>query len=138
MNRTNPFAASLALSLGVQLGMAAPSSAAAADPGSAAKSHDTCFVRRDINGFSAPNDRTVYIRVGIRDIYRLDLMNDCAGLTFRQSFGLEDQPATPWICSPLDATVVYRESGIPERCPVTAIHKLTPQDIAALPKRDRP
>jgi hypothetical protein len=104
----------------------------------AAKSDDTCFYRRNINGFSVPNDHTVYIRVGGRDVVRLDLMNECPGLTFRQSFGLEDRPANAWICSPLDATVVFRETGIRSRCPVRAIHKLTPDEIQALPKRDRP
>jgi hypothetical protein len=97
-----------------------------------------CFVRRNINGFSAPNDRTVYIRVGVGDVWRLDLMTDCTGLSFRQSFGLADRPASAWICSPLDATVVFRETGMNQRCPVSAMHKLTPDEITALPKRDRP
>ena len=104
----------------------------------AAKDEQACFLRRDVQGFSAPNDHTVYLRVGVSQIYRLDLMGDCQGLTFRQSFGLEDRPASPWICSPLDATVVYRETGIRQRCPVTAIHKLTVDEMKALPKRDRP
>ncbi len=141
MARMNPLEMALVWSLRLCLGMSAllwASPVAAANATPTTKPHDACFVRRDINGFSAPNDRTVYIRVGVKDVYRLDLMNACVGLTFRQSFGLEDQPATPWICSPLDATVVYRETGIPQRCPVTAIHRLTPEEVAALPKRDKP
>jgi Family of unknown function (DUF6491) len=101
-------------------------------------SNDQCFVRRNINGFSAPNDRTVYIRVGVSDVWRLDLMIDCTGLAFRNAFALEARPATAWICSPLDATVIVRQTGISQRCPVSAMHKLTPDEIAALPKRDRP
>lgn len=97
-----------------------------------------CFVRRNINGFAAPNDRTLYVRVGVRDFWRLDLMNDCTGLTFRNAVGLEDRPASAWICSPLDATVIIRQTGITLRCPVSAIHKLTPEEAAALPKHDRP
>ena len=104
----------------------------------AATKASQCFVRRNINGFSAPNDRTVYIRVGVSDVWRLDLMTDCTGLSFRQNFGLEARPATAWICSPLDATVIVRQTGINQRCPVTAMHKLTADEIAALPKRDRP
>jgi hypothetical protein len=112
--------------------------AAATSAMAAAKAEQACFARRMVNGFSAPNDRTVYLRVGVSDIYRLDLMTDCIDLTFRQELGLEDRPASAFICSPLDATVVYRATGIPQRCPVTAIHKLTPEEIKALPKRDRP
>ena len=103
-----------------------------------AREPDQCFLSQNVNGFSAPNDHTVYVRVGVKDIYRLDLMSDCANLTFRQSLGLESVMTGPWICNPLDATVVYRDTGIPERCPVSAIHKLTEAEKAALPKKDRP
>jgi len=102
------------------------------------KAPEQCFFARDVNGFSAPNDHTVYIRVGVSKVYRLDLMNDCVNLTYRQSIGLESIPAESWICSPLDATVIYRDTGFPERCPVTAIHQLSPDELAKLPKRDRP
>jgi hypothetical protein len=101
-------------------------------------SNNQCFYTRNINGFQAPDDRTVYIRVGVRDIYRLSLMVGCTGLTFRQGIGLESTPGDPWICSPIQATVVYRDTGIRNRCPVSDIHKLTPDEIAALPKRDLP
>jgi hypothetical protein len=125
------------------LGAGALCVAAALVPGSgaqAAPSRDACFARSNINGFSAPNDRTVYVRVGVSQIFRLDLMTKCINLTFRQNIGLEARPANAFICSPLEATVVYRDTGggFPQRCPVTAIHKLTPEEIAALPKKDRP
>jgi hypothetical protein len=100
---------------------------------------DQCFARREIAGFRAPNDRTVYVRVGVSDVYRFDLMGDCAGLSFREDIGLQSVPGgDPWICKPIQATVVYREQGIPSVCPVSAIHKLTPEEFAALPKRDGP
>ena len=121
----------------IALTLAAAAAIAPASP-APAKSNQACFVRRNVEGFTAPNDHTVYLRVGISEVFRLDLMNDCLDLTFRQSFGLEDRPSSPWICSPLEATVVYRETGITQRCPVKAIHKLTPDEIKALPKRDRP
>lgn len=126
-------------------GMAAVSSARAQTapppPGSArpaAGDQRECFLSRDVNGFNAPNDHTVYIRVGVSQIWRLDLMTDCLDLTFRQSLGLESTPGDPWICSPLDAQIIYRETGMAQRCPVTAMHKLTPAEAAALPKKDRP
>jgi hypothetical protein len=117
------------------LAIAMTAAAAAAAPPA---THNQCFVRRNINGFSAPNDRTVYIRVGVSDVWRLDLMTDCTGLSFRNAFGLEARPARAWICSPLDATVIVRQTGISQRCPVSAMRKLTPDEIAALPRRDRP
>src|SRR5277367_1035888 len=110
----------------------------AAPAAAANKSNDACFYRRDVNSFNAPDDHTVYVRVGMNRIYRLDLMTSCLDLTFRQRIGLENRPAIAWICSPLEATVVYDATGIPQRCPVKAIHKLTPDEVTALPKRDRP
>jgi len=111
--------------------------AAAAQPASKPQG-GRCFLSNNINGFSALNDRTVYVRVGVKDIWRLDLMFDCAGLTFRNGFGLQGSPTGPWICHPLDATVIIRKTGITQRCPVKAIHELTPDEVAALPKRNRP
>jgi hypothetical protein len=104
----------------------------------ASKSSDACFYRRDVDSFSAPDDHTVYVRVGMNRVYRLDLMTRCLDLTFRQRIGLEQGPASPWICSPLQATVVYDATGISQRCPVKAIHKLTPDEVKALPRKDRP
>jgi hypothetical protein len=98
----------------------------------------TCFVTRNISSFSAPNDRTVYVRVGVRDFYRLDLMGDCTGISFRNRLALKSAPGSSWICSPLDVTVINTQMGSNQRCPVTAITRLTPDEVAALPKRDRP
>lgn len=100
--------------------------------------HDQCFARRDINGFAAPNDRTVYIRVGVKDVWRLDLMTDCTGLSFHEGFGLKSQPDDAFVCDPLSETVIIRDAGITQRCPVQAITKLTSDQVAALPKHDRP
>src|ERR1700761_7803647 len=111
-------------------GTLAPASHAQPAPQSPGKSEQACFYRRNINGFNAPNDRTVYIRVGVNDIIRLDLMSDCTGLTFRQDIGIEDQPAgDAFICSPLQATITYREAGIRDRCPVSAMHRLSKEEI---------
>ena len=99
---------------------------------------DQCFLSSDVSGFRAHDDKTLYIRVGVSQVYRLDLMSNCFDLSYRERLGFEHTPGNPWICSPLDATVVYGEHGIPSRCPVSAIHKLTPDEITALPKKDKP
>lgn len=126
----------LVASAAVLAGVVLVGSVASAQP---AGQTNQCFWKPNINGFQAPDNRTVYIRVGVRDIYRLDLMNDCIGLTFRQGIGLETiPPGEGQICNALQATVVYNDAGIRNRCPVTAIHKLTAAEIAALPKRDLP
>ena len=111
------------------LGAAIAAGAASASP---------CFLQRNINGFYAPDDRTVYIRVGVKDIWRLETMNHCIGLTFRNAFALQGSPTSGWICTPLQATIFINQPGMRMRCPVSAIHKLTPAEAAALPKKYRP
>jgi len=111
---------------------------ALAGPAAAASSDQACIARRNINGFNAPDDRTVYIRAGVNQIFRLDLMNDCLNLSFRQTIGFDNRPNRNWICTPLEATIVYRGNGMKQRCPVKAMRKLTPEEIAAVPKRDLP
>lgn len=118
-------------------GLAAGASAQAASPPPPPAAR-ACLYRGDIDGFSTPNDHTVYLSVRMKEVWRLDLARDCIGLGFRQGIGLEDRPASPWICSPLEATVVYMDHGMPERCPVTALRRLTPDEVKALPKKDRP
>ena len=97
-----------------------------------------CFLKSNGVNFSAPYDRTLYVSVGVREIWRLDLMHDCTGLTFKQGIGFETTPGFSWVCSPLDATVIIRDAGISQRCPVIAMHHLTPAERDALAKRDRP
>jgi hypothetical protein len=110
-----------------------------AGPAPAAGSANACFSARDINGFNAPDDHTLYIRVGVHDVYRLDLTQGCSDLTFRDGIGLRSvPPGDHFICSPIQAEVVYRDHGFPERCDVTAIHKLSKADLAATPRRDLP
>jgi hypothetical protein len=117
-------------------GLAATLAAGAAPAQPAGQSQ--CFLVRNINSFNAPNDSTVYLRVGVKDFYRLELMHSCVGITFGNNLALESSPGRSWICSPLEATVINRKIGMNQRCPVSAIHKLTPDEVAALPKRNRP
>ena len=113
----------------------APHSAQAAD----APISRECFNVRELNGFNAPNDHTLFISTGVHEVFRLDLTGGCNDLSFRQDIGLKSvPPGDSFICSPMQAEVVYGDHGFPERCQVTAMHKLTPEEYAALPKKDRP
>ncbi len=123
----------LAVVAAVCAGSSSPQPARAQNPAPA------CFYGRDVNGFNAPNDHTLYIRVGVSDVFRLDLQSRCTGLTFRQNLGISSSPAEGgFICSPLQAEVVYRDNGFSNRCPVVGMHKLSAGELAALPKRDLP
>lgn len=116
---------------------AASLSAGAAQAADTAKPHRSCFWTRDVSSWSAADDRTVYIKVGVKDVYRLDLMGPCPDIDWSWKMGLESHGSSS-ICSALDATIIARSPIGPQRCPVREVTKLTPQEIAALPPKHRP
>jgi hypothetical protein len=114
----------------------AASAASAADR----SAPNQCFWARNVTSFASPDDHTVYIRVNSRDVYRLDLMVSCPDVDWNQRVALvSSHGAGGSICNALDAEIVSQATGIGrQRCPVKTLTKLTPDQIAALPKRARP
>jgi hypothetical protein len=105
-----------------------------------AKPASQCFWARNVDSFAAPDDHTVYVRVNVRDVYRLDLMISCPDVDWNQRVELRStHGAGGSICNPLDAEIVSHATGIGrQRCPVKTMTKLTPAEVAALPKRAKP
>ena len=98
-----------------------------------------CFHERDVNNFRAVDERTVNIRVGISDVYRLHLFATCGGVTWAETIGLLSRPGE-FICSGTANDVeVFFHSEIGRRnCPVGSIEPLSAAQVAALPKKQRP
>jgi hypothetical protein len=97
-----------------------------------------CFYTRMVSGFAAPDEKTLYGRVGVRDVYRFDMFGRCPDIDWNQHLALVSRPSS-WICNGMDAEVITHAVGIGrQRCPVTAVRKLTPEEVAALPRRARP
>ena len=98
-----------------------------------------CFYHSEISGFSAPDEHTVYVRVSVNDVYRLETFGPCMDLDWAMRIAIVDRGGGGWICVGDPADVVYRQSGIGEqRCPVKVAAYLTPDDVKALPKKARP
>ena len=129
---------SLALAATLTLAASAGSQQAPAKP--AAKPAQSCFWVHDVDGFNAPDDQTLYIRVGIRQVYKLTLFGNCMDISWVQHIGLVTHGMNN-VCEGTnpDVDVIDREVGVGrERCPVSAVQKLTPDQVAALPKGQRP
>jgi len=128
-------AASAVLALGAA-GAHADSKAPDAKPARA----DICFWARNVTSFAAPDDHTVYVKVNVRDVYRLDLMIPCPDVNWNQRIALESSHgAGGSICNALDAEIISHATGLGrQRCPVKTLTKLTPEQIAALPKGAKP
>ena len=99
-----------------------------------------CFWSRNIDGFNAPDDRTVYLRVGVRTVYEVKLFAPCPDVDWNQRIALVSRGSS-WICEGSGAVgvdIITRSATGRQRCPVTSIRRLTPQEVEAMPKKWRP
>ena len=121
-------AAKSVLALAAALALAAP---AAAQPGG----KTDCFLTRDMRNHTVADDHTMYVDVGGRAVYRVTMSNNClAAATSSDPMVLRDVASTGRVCHKLDFDVSVRGN----RCIVDSITKLTPAEVAALPKKLKP
>ncbi|HQN51074.1 MAG TPA: DUF6491 family protein [Phenylobacterium sp.] len=102
-----------------------------------APKQDRCFWTQSVNGFTAPDDKTVYVKVGVKETWRLDLFGTCPDVRWNNDIALLSRPGSS-ICSAMDATIITNGPTGPQRCQVSKITKLTPEEAAALPAKSRP
>jgi len=111
-------------------------------PAKPAKAARACFWRRNIDNFAAVDDTKLYLRTNVHDVYELQLFSHCLDLDWVHHVELNSFGAfEPMICEGPNPgiDVVVRDIGIGRmRCPITGVRKLTPPEIAALPKQARP
>jgi hypothetical protein len=95
-----------------------------------------CFWTRQADGFAAQDDHTVNVRVSVRDVYQFKLLGSCPDIDWNQRIALVSHGSN--ICSGMDAEIVTHSPIGPQRCAVSDMRKLTPEEIAALPRKARP
>ena len=94
-----------------------------------------CFLTRDVRNHTVADDHTMYIDVGGRAVYRVDMNNNClAAATSSDPYVLRDHAGTGRICHKLDFDVAVQGN----RCIVDSVTRLTPAEVAALPRKVRP
>ncbi len=100
-----------------------------------------CFFARNVSSWREAGDQTVYLRVGVSDLYRVQLLSSCPDLRFAEAIGLKTQGGSDTICSGLDIEITVPSSvthTVPQRCMATSLHKLSPDEAKTLPKGQRP
>ena len=109
-------------------------------PAKPAKPARSCFQYSDWEGgWVAPRPDVIYLRVRMRDVYRLDLSGGSTLLTSPGVHLVSTVRGGSSVCSPIDLDLkVSDSSGIAIPLFVKAITKLTPEQVAALPKKERP
>jgi hypothetical protein len=103
-------------------------------------SKDACFLSNSWKGWSAPGDGDVlYLRVGLRDIYRVDLTPGTRVRKDADNFLVSQVRGSNWICSPLDLDLQLSDHhGFRQPLIARALRKLTPAEVAAIPRKDLP
>ena len=112
---------------------------------SAAPAADTngrrCFTVNDWNGWSSPSPDVLYLAVNFRDVYKAELTQPVQGLDPAYTVLISDETGPQSICSAVDLHLIMtRRGGGGGRRGLIArsLTRLTPEEIAAIPKRDRP
>ncbi len=119
------------------IGAAASTPAFAKDKAPADAAKRSCFFTRNANGFAAPDDKTLYVRVNVNDVYKFEMFGSCPDIDWNQRLALVSR-ASSSICTGMDAEVISHSPIGPQRCPVRNVQKLTPAEVAALPPKSRP
>ena len=123
----------------VLLAAAAPAVADPAAKDATPRAARSCFSLSDWDGWSAPDRNTLYMKVRHRDVYRVDLSHGTSQLTSPGVHLVSIQRGVNTICSPIDLDLRVSD-GMGFAMPIMAktITKLTPEEIAAIPKKQRP
>lgn len=119
--------------------LAAQAPAQAAEQTAAGQTRD-CFWGRNLNGFRAVDNETLLLNVGVRDVYEAKLAAPSVDLKWVNGIALVARGGGNFVCSKLDADIVVPgTTGMgPQRYPLTSLRHLTAQEVAAIPKKNRP
>jgi hypothetical protein len=130
------------VAVGALSGAAGPAGQAAIKaPGvdaAATASVDQCFKRRDVRNHTVGDSKTLYLDVAGRDVYRIEMSNGClSGAVSSDPLVFNNYNGTQSVCRPIDLDITVTGPG-PSKCIVSKIVRLTPNEVAALPKKMRP
>jgi hypothetical protein len=126
-----------ALALGLASTAAHATDAGAAKP----KTHESCFPAGGAwqNWTASKSGDVLYLRVHLNDIYRVDLSPGSRAYKSPGYFLVNEVRGSGWICSALDLDLTLA-SDYGYRKPLIAVsmRKLTPQEVAAIPRKELP
>jgi hypothetical protein len=98
-----------------------------------------CFLSRDFESWKSPDPHTIYIRVNFKRYYRLDLANRCSTLNLPNTHLITHIHGPDMICSAIDWDLKVSQGGVfSEPCIVKTMTLLTPEEVAAIPKKFKP
>ncbi|RAK56556.1 hypothetical protein [Phenylobacterium deserti] len=112
-----------------------------APPSGARLASSDCFYTRDIRSHTVGDDRTMFIEVAGKGVYRIGMSGAClAAAISSDPIVTQQPPGSALVCRPidLDLSIARNGGGFATRCIVDSLARLTPEQAAALPDKIRP
>jgi hypothetical protein len=131
---------SVRLALAAALATGAVSLGATPALATGSASHESCFLSSNWSGWKSPDPNTIYLRIDVGHIYRLDLAHPSYELNDPSVHLVSKVRGSSWICSPLDLQLEVADDhgGFREPLFVKSITELTPDQAKAIPAKFRP
>lgn len=100
-----------------------------------------CFHMSEMQGWKAPDSKTMYIRVGVNRYFRVDLAYECPTLKSIGAFLVTKAHGSDLVCDPIDWDLKVAEpppGGMAEPCMVKAMRPMTADEVKAIPPEFKP
>ncbi len=98
-----------------------------------------CIRSSDIRNHTIADRNTLLVSVRGKDTYRITMSGAClAGAMSSDPIITRSPPGSPIICKPIDLDIAISHSGFPSQCIVDSIVKMSPEEVAALPRKLKP
>jgi len=104
----------------------------------AAGAGQSCFYSQNWRGWSAPSPDVLYLRVNISDVYKVELSGGSPQLQYPGVHLVSIVRGSSNICSAIDLDLKVSDGGFTIPLIAKSLTKLTPEEIAAIPKKYRP
>jgi Family of unknown function (DUF6491) len=96
-----------------------------------------CFNVSQVNGFHAVDPDTVRVTVGANTIYELKLLGSCPDIDWTENVGIRSTGGSSWVCQGNDAELFVPSPIGVQRCQVTSMRRLSPEEVQATRNRPR-
>ena len=119
--------------------LAAASASAASSDAKPADHQRSCFFISQWRGWKAPSDDVLYIGVNLHDVYKVQLSSGSPELQWPDAHLISVTRGSSSVCDALDLDLRVSDGhGFQEALIATSMVKLTPDEVAAIPRKFRP
>jgi len=113
-------------------------SASASDLGANVSDTNACFRTSQMRNHKVVDDRTIHVDGG-NGVYRITTSNACFSATGPgDPLVIKTTADSGMVCKPIDLDLSVSRTGFVSPCIVSAIARMTPAEVAALPPKLKP